>query len=490
MFSLERLKNKIAKVITLFVMVSMLVTMPFNMAHAKTSEEAKNLDIVLKDGSVATVRAFTVTSAHELYVSLEDMAALLSGGSKCFSVEVSSSEAKITTGVPYSGSLNTPFDGEQLNSEYWYNIESKKLYIDGNETSYQCFFCNVGDFYDCYVRVADFVMFANVSMYFDGSWHLNDDSDLSIDINQIEENGFFEGIDGALCGDATTGEIFYEYDGDVVMEIASTTKLITYAVVMDAIADGEISMDDQVIISEKAAKLSKTEDGVVIYEPGQVMPLRELLVAIMLPSSNESALALAEHLCGSEEAFVERMMEKLYELGIEDARIYNPHGLPIYSEHAIASKNQNRMSPEDMFKLVSYIMNTYPEVTEITSMQEATLASTGQLLKNTNGLLKNMPEVNGLKTGTTNKAGACLVATCDSVNISGQEHTLVAIVLGAESNAARITYTETLLRYAKQAFENGIGGIEDVVETKEKPKDARKLINQIMKKAKEKQLIQ
>ena len=142
-----------------------------------------------------------------------------------------------------------------------------------------------------------------------------------------------------------------------------------------------------------------------------MIPVRELIIAMLLPSSNESAYAMAEYVSGTEEAFVERMKDKLDEIGVYDAELYNSHGLPVYEDNAYSSKNQNRMSAEDMFRVVCHIFGNYPEITDITSMKNYKLEYAGDTVKNTNGLLKNMKEVTGLKTGTTTKAGACLVAS-------------------------------------------------------------------------------
>ena len=185
------------------------------------------------------------------------------------------------------------------------------------------------------------------------------------------------------------------------------------------------------------------------------------------------------------------MKDKLDEIGVYDAEIYNSHGLPVYEDNAYSSKNQNRMSAEDMFRVVCHIFGNYPEITDITSMKNYKLEYAGDTVKNTNGLLKNMKEVTGLKTGTTTKAGACLVASCRGTNGEGETHNLTAILFGAESNTARISYGELLIHLAMQEFEEGTykDSLEGFITFNDTP-DAKKLLAAVLKNARLKGLIE
>ena len=141
------------------------------------------------------------------------------------------------------------------------------------------------------------------------------------------------------------------------------------------------------------------------------------------------------------------MNEKAEELGLKSAMFYNSNGLPIFTDTVIAAKTQNRMSGYDMFKLCSHIVKTYPQVKEVTSLKTARMETLKRDLKNTNGLLYNMPEVNGLKTGTTDRSGACLIT---SLTVQGADgpHDLIVVVLGAENSQTRIRVSELMARYA------------------------------------------
>ncbi len=222
---------------------------------------------------------------------------------------------------------------------------------------------------------------------------------------------------------------------------------------MDALNEGSVTTNDRVTISANAASLSRTADGVITMDPGEKANLLELLYALLLPSSNESALALAEHVAGSEEAFVERMNEKARKLGLSEATyFYNCNGLPKFTDSVAASKIQNHMSARDMFIMVSALLEQYPQVLEITSTKEKELTSFNRVVKNTNALLYNMPGVVGLKTGTTNASGASLVSAAKMEDTKGNPHIIVAIEFGAEDGASRNTLSQLILRYGCQEF--------------------------------------
>ena len=185
---------------------------------------------------------------------------------------------------------------------------------------------------------------------------------------------------------------------------------------------------------------------------GRAYPFRELLAAMLLASSNECALALAEHLDGSEALFVEHMNLKARELGMESAHFYNPHGLPGYLPGAITNKSQNVMSARDLFLLCQILLRDYPEITGITRQQFGSMPSLKYITANSNALVFNLEGCSGLKTGSTNKAGSCLVATLP-VTVGGETHTAVAIVLGSEGPDNRNQAAEILLRYARDTWE-------------------------------------
>jgi D-alanyl-D-alanine carboxypeptidase len=285
----------------------------------------------------------------------------------------------------------------------------------------------------------------------DGNISIDTSGGFTINPARMESFDYFDGFNTVVVGDATTGEIFYGYDYEQPYPIASTTKLMTYLLTMDAAASGKISLEDKVVISQKAADLSATSDGFVALSAGWEVPVSELILGALLPSSNECALALAEYVGGSEEKFVEMMNEKAASLGLKTAVFRNPNGLPIYSETVIPAKTQNKMSGYDMFRMCAHILNTYPQIKEITSLKTAKMETLNKDLKNTNGLLYNIPEVNGLKTGTTDKSGACLITSL-TVQADDGPHDLVVVALGAENSQARIQVSELMARYGMKVL--------------------------------------
>ena len=165
----------------------------------------------------------------------------------------------------------------------------------------------------------------------------------------LEQAGYFCGVNSVLVGDAVTGEVYYQYQSDLAYPIASTSKLMTCLLTMDAISEGQIALEGQVTISDAVQLLSDSGDGVIPLEAGQQISVQELLLGALLPSSNECALCLAEAIAGSEEAFVEMMNQKAQELGLSQTTFFNSNGLPFYTEDFIPSKRQNTMSADDMF---------------------------------------------------------------------------------------------------------------------------------------------
>ena len=217
-------------------------------------------------------------------------------------------------------------------------------------------------------------------------------------------------------------------------------------------------------------------DGMINLQSGTEVTLTELLCGMLLRSSNECALALAIHTAGSEEAFVERMNRKARVLNLSDGAVfYNCHGLPVYTDNLAATKIQNRMSAADMFRLVAYMLRAYPDLTRITSMKSVYLESLDITVSNSNTLLYNLPNTVGLKTGTTNMSGACLVTAMEALDAEGRTHMLVSIEFGAEDSVARNTLSEELLRYGMQRLRE-----DNFVPPRMPPADAETLIRRVL----------
>ena len=443
--------------------VLIIASIPHIDARAITHDELEDLVLVRGDGEQFVISTIHYAYGNNRYISLRDMAYALSGTDKCFDVSIGSDQTDIVTGRDYEpvGGENTEFGTDEYSTE---GLKINPICIDERDCMYYSFAGkNSEGNRDLYISITDLAMALDLNLRMDTESDriVLGDGGFTVDIDDYVSQGLYDEVSSAIVGDAMTGEIFASFNPDVSVSCASTTKLMTYLCIMDAVSDGEISLSDSVDISANAAALSQTSDGVVRMKEGQSAKLDDLLYALLLPSSNEAALALAEHLDGTEEAFVERMNNKVRELFLSDATyFYNCHGLPEYSDTVAASKIQNHISARDMFILASHILNKYPEIRDITSTQKYKLDVFDTEIRNTNPLLYNLPGTVGLKTGTTKASGASLVAAYDITGESGTK-TVVAIEYGAEDAAARNTVTEILMRYGIQCDQSSTSTSEE-----------------------------
>ena len=253
-----------------------------------------------------------------------------------------------------------------------------------------------------------------------------------------------EYINGALLGDLETGEVLYEYNINEQLAIASITKLMTYLLMKESIDSGEISLDDDVVISGHAASTEGSRFGL---KSGETVKLSLLIKGMLIVSGNDCAAAIADHVGKTQQDFVRMMNEKASELGLMSASFINSHGLPINDEET----GQNYMSISDIYKLVRYILSKYPETLEITSQKELVVTERNFSKAATNPVLDLVEGVDGLKTGYTDKSGLCLVSTMP-VTGNGQEFRLIAIIMGAQSHDGRIIKTKELLEYGRDNY--------------------------------------
>lgn len=416
-------------------------------------------------------QTFNIRTLHQYYddneyVSLRDFANALAGTGASFSLTVASDGVNMRTGGSYNsvGVENDYFKGlTRSQSEPEYVRKKNYFNLNGYNVQYYTILYDIGGVYDCYMYLTDLVLILEKEMWTEGDvLCIDTEKPLKINPQKLEAEDYFLGTNAVLIGDATTGEIYYSYNGAVGVSMASTTKLMTYLVVMDAITNGEIGMNDTVTMSANVNKLSYSVDGSIRIGTGSVATVNDLLGGMLLPSSNECALALAEYISGTEAAFADRMNKTAAKIGLSDeTRFYNSNGLPTYTDGAFESKIQNYISAEDMFKLVAYIFAAYPQITDITAKTSIYLSSFGKTVYNTNPMLYNMNGVVGLKTGTTNRAGCCLVSAM-AVKGSDGTHNLVAVEFGAEDVVTRNYISKTLLMYGRQVFNaGGVSSIEE-----------------------------
>ena len=235
----------------------------------------------------------------------------------------------------------------------------------------------------------------------------------------------------AILMDAATGTVLWENNAHEPMAPASVTKIMTLLLVMEALDAGRIGWDDTVIASDAAAAKGGSQ---VYLEPGEQMSMDEMLKSVVVSSANDCATALAEHVAGSEAAFVEMMNQRAQELGMNDTHFVNCTGLddePEAKEHLISAYDIAVMSRE---------LLRHDAIRKYTTIWMDTVRDGQFGLSNTNKLVRFYEGTTGLKTGYTSSAGHCLSA---SAQRSGME--LIAVVLGCSSSTDRFESAKALL---------------------------------------------
>ena len=227
-----------------------------------------------------------------------------------------------------------------------------------------------------------------------------------------------------------TGTLLYEQNPHEQLEPASVTKVMTLLLVMEALDSGRLSLEDTVTVSAFAAGMGGSQ---VYLEEGEQMSAAEMIKCVTVASANDCAVALAEHLAGSETAFVSQMNQRARELGMEDTTFLNCTGLPAQG-HVTSAYDIALMSRE-------LILN-HPSIREYTTIWMDTIRDGAFGLTNTNRLIRFYQGATGLKTGSTDGALYCMSATAER---DGME--LIAVVMKAPTTAQRFEDAKTLLDY-------------------------------------------
>ncbi len=242
----------------------------------------------------------------------------------------------------------------------------------------------------------------------------------------------------AILIERDTGEVLYKKDADQTLPPASMTKIMTMILVMEALNNGSLKLEEKVRASEYAASMGGSQ---IFLEPGEEMTVDELLKGVAVASGNDASVALAERISGSEEEFVERMNEKAQELGLKNTNFKNTTGLP-EEDHYSTAHDMAVMSKE---------LLKYEGITDYTKVYDDYLRKGTDnefWLVNTNKLVKFYKGVDGLKTGFTREAKYCLTATAKKNDMR-----VIAVVMGAETPKKRNADITTMLDYAFNHYE-------------------------------------
>ena len=236
---------------------------------------------------------------------------------------------------------------------------------------------------------------------------------------------------GAILMDAKTGTVFYEKNADEALPPASVTKIMTLLLVMEAIDEGRIKLTDRVSASANAASMGGSQ---VYLKEGEEMSVEELLKCVVIASANDAAVALAEYVAGSEEAFVERMNARAHELDMKGAHFENTNGLDDTAENHVLSARDIAIMSRELIK--------HEKILEYSSIWMDTIRDGSFGLTNTNRLVRFYKDATGLKTGSTAKAKFCISATAERDGMH-----LICVVMGAPTRDIRNAIATKLLDY-------------------------------------------
>jgi len=242
-----------------------------------------------------------------------------------------------------------------------------------------------------------------------------------------------------LLKDASSGAVLAEHNADMPLPPASLTKMMTSYILAREISEGNIKETDMVTISENAWSQNPLFAGssLMWIEPGMDVSIEDLQRGIIISSGNDATVAVAEHVAGSEAVFVEMMNTQAEKLGMVDTYYVNTHGLP-HPDHVTTAR--------DLALWSKAMINDHPEQYAIYKEREFTYNDIRQYNRNT--LLAEDPTVDGLKTGHTEEAGYCLVASAERRGMR-----LISVVMGTSSKRARKNQTSSLLNYGFRFYE-------------------------------------
>lgn len=257
----------------------------------------------------------------------------------------------------------------------------------------------------------------------------------------------------AILIEASTGEVIFEKNSTDRRSPASITKIMTLLLTFEQIKAEKAKLTDEVLVSAHAAGMGGSQ---VYLAEGETQTLETMIKCIVISSGNDASVAVAEHIAGSEEAFVEKMNQKAAALGMTDTHFEDCCGLTDSDEHYSTARDVAIMSRE--------LITKYPEIYEYTTiwMEDIThVTKQGEsifTLSSTNKLLKQYPYTTGLKTGSTSKAMFCISATANKDGID-----LIAVVMGAETGTDRFKDAQVMLNYGFSVTDLYVDANEDAL---------------------------
>ena len=252
-----------------------------------------------------------------------------------------------------------------------------------------------------------------------------------------EENNMKFDCKSAILIEATTGTVLYEYNPDIALPPASVTKIMTLLLVMEEIEKGRLKYDDIITTSAYAASMGGSQ---VFLKEGEQMSAEDMIKSVVIASANDAAVALAEHICGSEQIFVQKMNERAKELGMKNTYFENTNGLDDTASHHLISARDIAIMSRELIK--------HEDILKYSSTWMDSIRNGEFGLTNTNRLVRFYQGATGLKTGSTNKAKFCISATAKRGNMH-----LICVIMGAPSSAVRNSIATQLLNFGFSNYE-------------------------------------
>ena len=273
-----------------------------------------------------------------------------------------------------------------------------------------------------------------------------------VQLVNVQANALELSARSAIVMEQDSGEILFEKNKDKKLAPASVTKVMSLLLVFQELEKGRLKLSDTITVSEHAASMGGSQ---VFLEPGEKQNVKTLIKCVVVSSANDAVVALAEHICGSEKAFVSRMNKEAYRLGMKHTTFENACGL---------DENGHETTAYDIALMTRELATKYPQIFKYTKIWMDTIihkTKKGEKefeLSNTNKLIRQYKGCTGMKTGSTSKAGFCLSATATRNKIH-----MIAVVMASESSKTRV-------KEASQLLDHGFSNcqmIKDVTTKKE-----------------------
>ena len=270
---------------------------------------------------------------------------------------------------------------------------------------------------------------------------------VSLAAGQNKIVGLDDNVKSYFIANEESGEVYYEKNADEPRAMASLSKLMTFLLTKEAIENGDISLDTKVKADKEAENLTSWEYSALGVKEGEIYTVDELLKGLIAVSGNDCAYLLANTISVSEAAFAREMNEKAKELDLESQVYYNSSGIETEDGY------QNTSSARDLFKLSQYILKTYPDILEYTAIREIKDPARDIDKTSTIPLMDEIKGVDGLKTGTTDEAGYCLVTTINMRELDAKDDfRAIGVVMGADQKDTRNMVMSDLIYYVSKYF--------------------------------------